>query len=171
MNIHTTTPTKGVALAVALLASLLMGALLMGCGTEPTTPTKTDAGAVDGAAHASQETRLAGLSEAGHYYVKVKLDPAKPAVATYFKLHAEVFAADMSTPATVTKAAVDGWMPMHKHGMEGITPKTMVSADKIGVIDTDGLFFIMGGQWQLRVQIQAGANGKDVALLPFYVAP
>ena len=149
------------------LGCLCIVASLVACGSEASPDSQPDAGNVDTA----PQTQLSGPSEAGNYHVTISLDPTKPPVATYFNLHTEVFAADMSTPATVTEVIVDGWMPQHKHGMEGITPKTSISSDKVGVIDTEGLFFNMPGQWQMRVRIKAGVKGEDIAYLPFYVAP
>ena len=155
--------------SAGLAAPLLVFALMSGCGgvdeATPSPDAKSDHQA------AAPETRLSGPSVAGRYHVTVTLSPAAPAVATYFDLRAEVFAADLSAPVTVTDVVVDGWMPMHKHGMEGVSPKTTLSASQVGVIETAGLFFNMPGQWQLRVNIKTGALGPDTAVFPFFVGP
>ena len=150
-------------------APLLAFALLSGCGGADDATSSLDATSDQQAA--APETRLSGPSVAGHYHLNLTLSPVSPVVATYFNLRTEVFAADMSTPATVTNVVVDGWMPMHKHGMEGVSPKTTLPVGKTGVIETEGLFFNMPGQWQLRVDIKGGALGPDTAVFPFFVGP
>ncbi|MCO4764167.1 MAG: FixH family protein [Myxococcales bacterium] len=114
------------------------------------------------------ETTLEGISTGGRYFIRIAPAPAMPEVGALFTLTTEVFAADMATPATVTTAQIDGWMPKHKHGMEGVSPKTV--AKKTGLLETQGLLFNMPGQWQFRIKVTAGAHGTDELTLPFYVS-
>jgi len=179
---HVMTAKHGLSLAaiaplLAALTACVVTACVAGCGTahdddhdhsDHSHVLVDGHGSQDGA---GQQTQLSGMSEAGHYHVALVLTPTTPAVATYFSLTAQITAADMATPATITSVVVDGWMPEHKHGMEGVKPETTLASDKIGQLATQGLFFNMPGQWQLRVKIKAGAHGPDTALLPIYVGP
>ncbi len=156
-------PTRRPDLAAAIVCALLVTAAA-GCSSDaPGVDAGHDAGA--------PETRWQGLSDKGSYGVKVRTTPTPPPAATLFTLEAEIFAPDLSTPATVTQVAVDAWMPQHKHGMEGFTPQTTLSKDTVGGVTTQGMFFTMPGQWELRIDIKQGAHGADRVVLPVYVDP
>ncbi|MEY3014724.1 MAG: hypothetical protein RIT45_3459 [Pseudomonadota bacterium] len=108
-----------------------------------------------------------GTSANGLYTISWTTEPATVVVGEVFVVRTSLSDA---TGSAVTGAtlAVDGYMPAHGHGMEGVVPLTAEVTTTAGTYETQGMRFQMPGQWELRFTIE-GAPGKDTATLAFGV--
>lgn len=71
---------------------------------------------------------------------------------------------DSSIPKSVTEMDIDPWMPSMGHGTYRGDQKITAIDPALGLFRVDGLYFTMGGPWELR--IDATVNGtKDRVLL------
>ncbi|TXS92060.1 FixH family protein [Parahaliea maris] len=65
-------------------------------------------------------------------------------------------------PVTGAVIAVDGGMPAHNHGLP--TRPQVIEAAGAGDYRIDGLRFHMPGNWEVRLQITAGALSDEVVI-------
>ncbi len=104
-----------------------------------------------------------GTSANGLYELSWTTEPATVVVGEVFVVHTALSDASGNS-VTGAKVELDGYMPEHGHGMEGVVPLTAEATATAGRYDTQGMRFQMPGQWELRYVID-GVPGKDTAAL------
>ena len=93
-----------------------------------------------------------------------KVPTAKESGILMIKIVRSNFLDDSAIPVDIAKnPEVVLWMPSMGHGS---TPTKVFKAD-VGSYQVQDVFFIMPGEWQIRVQLKNGEVIEDEAILPF----
>lgn len=92
-----------------------------------------------------------GVTDGGTFRLAYAPNP-DPLVQGPFSLTLTVLNADDdSVAAANVEVVADAWMPAHGHGMIGATPSTTAQGE--GVFVAEGMNFIMGGAWELLIDV------------------
>jgi hypothetical protein len=147
------------ALAIAIVCAAACGKSSKGAEPAPTT---TDPG--NGTNSSSQSASPAKITSVGQAYI-MEWTWTSPLVALgSVKAQFTVRLPDNSVPQKVSDIEIDPWMPSMGHGTYRGDQKVTSTDQATGSFDVQGLYFTMGGPWELR--IDAVVNGvKDRALL------
>ncbi len=104
------------------------------------------------AAPAAEAGPVEGVaSNDGTFYVEYSIDPHPLPLNEVFSLHIAIFdAADRSRRLTDVELAVDGRMPMHRHGMNR---EPVITRNEDGTFTVAGMLFHMPGDWVFHFDV------------------
>ncbi len=122
-----------------------------------------DAGGHGAGGDATGKTETSGKSKAGRFQLSWTTSPSPVVVGELFTVDTTLRDAKGAAVAGA-KVALDAYMPMHQHGMEGLAPDTVEVTATPGLYRTKGMRLQMPGQWELRWTLQAGAESDSAAL-------
>lgn len=147
------------ALAIAIVCATACGKSSK--STEPAPPT---IGEGKGPTSGPQSSSPTKTTSAGQTYILEWTWTSPPVALGSVKAKFTVRLPDNSVPQQVSDIDIDPWMPSMGHGTYRGDQKVTSTDPATGSFEVQGMYFTMGGPWELR--IDAVVNGvKDRALL------
>jgi hypothetical protein len=92
-----------------------------------------------------------GVTDGGTFRLAYEPNPDPLAQGPFSLTLTVLNAVDDSVAGDDVEVVADAWMPEHGHGMIGATPSTTAQGE--GVFVAEGMNFIMGGAWELLVDV------------------
>ncbi len=146
------------------LAIAIVCATACGKSSKSPEPAPTTTGAEKGSNSSSQSSSPTKTTSVGQAYILEWTWTSALVALGSVKAQFTVRLPDNSVPQKVSDIEIDPWMPSMGHGTYRGDQKVTSTDPATGSFEVQGLYFTMGGPWELR--IDAVVNGvKDRALL------